>query len=105
MPEHKACSSLIFDGKEVEIFADPAVIASESFFLTAFVFSELIRGFPGSSINPLELGFGFVTTPVSTGDAFQLKCLGMELLGVLHVGTGTEIPPLIPKCVEGDGLL
>jgi hypothetical protein len=69
------------------------------------VFRKLLRRLPGCAVDALELRFRFIATPVGAGDTFQFERLGVKLFGVFNMGARTKIPPLIPKCVEGDWLL
>ncbi len=104
MPEHKSCTSFIFDGEQIEIFAEAAVIPTECLFFAASVLRQLLSRFPCSAVNTLELSLGFVTTPVSTGHTFELKGFWIQFARVGHMRASTEIPPLFPQGVERDWL-
>ena len=69
------------------------------------MFRQLLRGFPGGAVDPLQLGPGLIAAPVGAGHAFELKGLGVELAGVGHVGAGAEVPPVLTEGVEADGLV
>ena len=105
MPEHQAGAGFILDREQIQVFADAAMIPAQGLFLAAFVLGQLFRGFPSRAVDPLQLGFGFITTPVGPRHALQLKSLGVELAGVLHVGAGAEVPPVLSKGVKGDRFL
>ncbi len=105
VPEHQTGSGFILDREQIEILADAPVVAAQGLFLATFVFRQLLRCFPGGSIDPLQLGSGFVAAPVGAGNTFELEGLGVELSCVLHMGPCAEIPPLLPEGVEGDRLL
>ena len=105
MPEHQPCSSFIFDGEQLEVFAEPPMIAAKGFYFAALVFRKLLGRLPGCAVDALKLRFCFIATPVSAGDTFQFERLGVKIFGVFNMGARTKIPPLIPKCVEGDRLL
>ena len=105
VPEHEASAGFILDREQVEILADAAVVAPQGLLFAAFVFGQLLRCFPGGSIDALQLSSGLVASPVGAGNTFELKGLGVQLPCVLDMGTGAEIPPLIAQGVKGDRFL
>ena len=105
MPEHQASAGLIFDGEQIQIGADAAVVTALGFLDAVFVLAELLRRFKGGAVNPLQLLAVLIAAPVGARHALQFEGFGIELAGVLHMGAGAEIPPLLPQGVEGDGLL
>ena len=105
VPEHQTRAGLVLNGEQIEVGADSAVITALGLFLPALVFRELLWGLPGGAIDALQLGVVLVAAPVGTGNAFQVKGLGVELFGVADVGAGAEVPPLFPQGVETDGFL
>ena len=104
MPEHKPSPGLILDREQIQVGAQSPVVPSFGLFLAPLVFRQLFSCFPGGAVDALQLGFGFIATPIGAGDALKLEGLGVELAGVGYVGPGAEVPPLLAQGVETDGL-
>jgi len=81
------------------------MVTAQGLFLAALVLGQLFGGFPGGSVDPLQLGLGFIAAPVGPRHALQFEGLGVELTGVVHVGAGAEVPPILSEGVEGNRLL
>ena len=104
MPEHQPSPGLILDREQIQIGAQTSVVAAFCLFLAPLVFRQLLGGFPGGAVDALQLGFGFIATPIGAGDALELEGLGVEFAGVGYVGPSAEVPPLLAQGVETDRL-
>ena len=95
MPEHEARTDQLVDGKEVELFAQHAVIAALGFFQACEVRGQIFLGSEGRSVHALKLLVVLVATPIGTGERQHLESL--DLPGALDVRTCAhvyEIPVL-----------
>jgi hypothetical protein len=104
MPEHQPGARFVFDGEQIEVFAEAAMVTTECFFFAASVLCQLIGGLPRSAIDALQLSFCFVPTPVRTCHTFELKRFWIEFACVGHMRSSAEIPPLLTQGVERDWL-
>jgi hypothetical protein len=89
MPEDQAGAGEFLDGKQVELFAEHAMVALLGFFDAGEVGVEIFFGEKRSAVDALELRILFVSQPVGAGDVEQLE--GFDLSGRGQVGTAAEI--------------
>ena len=79
MPEDQARSGEFLNRKQVELFAEHAMVALLRFFDAGEVGVEIFLGEEGSAIDALQLRILFVSQPVGAGDVEQLE--GFDLSG------------------------
>ena len=99
MPEDEAGSGDLLDGKEVELLAEHAMVASLDLFEPGKVRLEVLFVEEGGAVDALELLVFLVAEPVGAGDGGDFKCL--DAAGGRHVRAAAEVGEAA-VAVEGD---
>ena len=74
MPEN-AADRLLAQMEEVELAAEPAMVAAFGFFELKEVLIELLLARKRGAVDALQLGIFRVAAPIRAGDVHQLECL------------------------------
>mmetsp|Transcript_48 Transcript_48/g.76 ORF Transcript_48/g.76 Transcript_48/m.76 type:complete len:254 (-) Transcript_48:327-1088(-) len=103
MPKDQTASSFFLDREQVQLFTQHSVITFLGFFQQLFVLFQLLGFFPRRGVDALQHFAVFVSPPVGAGHRLQLDRLFGQAPRRLHVGTGTQVPPLVTNVVNGNG--
>ncbi len=89
VPEDQPAAAVLLDGEQVELLAEPAVIALLRLLQLLQVALEGLAVRPGGAIDALQHLVAGVAPPVGPGDLGELE--GAQLAGGGHVGTPAEV--------------
>mmetsp|Transcript_41360 Transcript_41360/g.130156 ORF Transcript_41360/g.130156 Transcript_41360/m.130156 type:complete len:278 (+) Transcript_41360:2193-3026(+) len=104
MPEDKSSSCLLLDAEQIHLLPKLAVIPAFGLFYHVLVRLELIFVLPCSPVDALQRSLRLVSAPVSARHSLQLESLATDISSRLHVGSSTQVPPLLADVVDADVL-
>src|SRR5207247_739026 len=87
-------------GEQLQLFAEPAVVAALGFLEALEVVLEILRGKEGGTVNALQLLVFLAAFPISAGDGEQFESL--DFRSVRHVGAAAEVDEVRPESVFGE---
>mmetsp|Transcript_2756 Transcript_2756/g.8369 ORF Transcript_2756/g.8369 Transcript_2756/m.8369 type:complete len:354 (-) Transcript_2756:273-1334(-) len=105
MPKHQTAAGVLLYAEEAQLLSEHAMVSLLCLLLDPLVLLELGRVLPACSVYSLQSSTLFITAPVRTCNGLQGNRLCLQFTGVLHVGTGTQVPPLVSDVIDCDGLL
>jgi hypothetical protein len=100
VPQHEAGADRLVDREQIEVLADPAVIAPLGLLEHVEVRVELGLRRERRAVDPLELRVGLAPAPVRAGDRQQLERL--DLAGRADVWAAAQIEPVAGGVVRHD---
>ena len=98
-PQRQARANALVDGEELQLLAEPLVVALLGLLEELQVVVELLRRGPGRAVDACELGLLLVAAPVRAGDPQQLERL--DVARRRHVRASAEVEE-VARVVHAD---